>query len=83
MGPNAVGNKRFTEEYILQRALANLEKLDVIGLTEEMNRMILQVSCALSTISYRPSSFALLTNDALSTVEIPPSELDSKGFPRV
>ena len=44
MGPIARGNKNFTEEYILAKALKNLEKIDVIGLTEELNSMIPQVS---------------------------------------
>ena len=44
MGPMARGNKNYTEQYILDRALRNLEKLDVVGITEKMNQMIVQVS---------------------------------------
>ena len=40
----ARGNKNYTEQYILDRALRNLEKLDVVGITEKMNQMIVQVS---------------------------------------
>lgn len=48
MGPIARGNKSFTEEYILEKALQNLEKVDVIGITEELNNIINQVRSILN-----------------------------------
>jgi hypothetical protein len=46
MGPLARGNKAYTEEYILEKALQNLEKVDAIGITAELNKLIYQVSYA-------------------------------------
>lgn len=43
MGPIAKGNKNLTEEVVLKTALKNLAKLDVIGLTEELDEMIPQL----------------------------------------
>jgi len=43
MGPMAKGNKNYTEKYILEKALQNLEKLDVIGIMEHLNLMIRQL----------------------------------------
>ena len=55
MGPLAVGNKAYTEQYILDKALENLKKLDVVGITEELDRMVSQVS-----ITSRARAFSLV-----------------------
>jgi hypothetical protein len=53
MGPAAVGNKNLTDEVILQRALRNLEKLDVVGITEELDDMLYQVRPIPNTFANR------------------------------
>lgn len=44
MGPSAQGNKDLSEEIILERALVNLKKLDVVGITDRLDEMLIQVS---------------------------------------
>ena len=43
MGPIAKGNQTYTEEYLLKRALENLEKIDAVGITNELDNLIVQV----------------------------------------
>ena len=43
MGPNTKNNATFTDEFLLNRAKTNLRKLDVIGITENLNDMISQL----------------------------------------
>ena len=52
LGPNAKDNATITEEFMLQRALENLEKMDVVGITEKLNRMIVQLKFHLGHIIF-------------------------------
>ena len=40
MGPHAKGNETYTDAFMLKRALANLNKIDAIGITERLNELI-------------------------------------------
>lgn len=43
LGPNAAHNQTITLGFMMQRAMENVDKLDMIGLTEELNECIRQV----------------------------------------
>jgi hypothetical protein len=57
MGPNAYLNATMTLPFMMKRAIANLKKVDVIGLTEQLNDVIIQLKFHLPFLKRRFGSW--------------------------
>ena len=72
MGPNALKNETMTLPFMMQRAIANLKKVDVIGITEELNNAIIQLKFHLPFLKRRFGSWPdanEMSNRKKSTVD--------------
>lgn len=79
MGPNAYKNETITLNFMMERAIANLNKVDVVGITEELQKVIPQLKFHMNLVPPRfgkwpesneaPSRKPYLDAESLSILE--------------